>query len=137
MRLKLQVEDLEKNLSKKNEEFLSMWLLVPNLVDSSVVFGKDENENIEIRRVGQPRIFEFEAKAHDYIAKELDILDFDRAAKVSGSRFVYYKNQGARLERALINFMLDLHIKNGYSEVIVPYIVNEDALIGTGQFQKF
>ncbi|MGC8501762.1 serine--tRNA ligase [Desulfurella sp.] len=132
-----EVENLEESLSKKNDEFFSMWLLVPNLVDDAVVIGKDESENVEIRRVGEPKLFEFEAKAHDEIAKDLDILDFDRAAKVSGSRFVYYKNQGAKLERALINFMLDLHTKNGYIEVIVPYIVNEDSMIGTGQFPKF
>ncbi|WP_291492785.1 serine--tRNA ligase [Desulfurella sp.] len=132
-----EVENLEESLSKKNDEFFSMWLLVPNLVDEAVVIGKDESENVEIRRVGEPKLFEFEVKAHDEIAKDLDILDFDRAAKVSGSRFVYYKNQGAKLERALINFMLDLHTKNGYIEVIVPYIVNEDSMIGTGQFPKF
>ena len=132
-----EVENLEESLSKKNDEFFSMWLLVPNLVDDAVVIGKDESENVEIRRVGEPKLFEFEVKAHDEIAKDLDILDFDRAAKVSGSRFVYYKNQGAKLERALINFMLDLHTKNGYIEVIVPYIVNEDSMIGTGQFPKF
>ncbi|MGB9744291.1 MAG: serine--tRNA ligase [Desulfurella sp.] len=135
--ISLEIENLEESLSKKNEQFLSMWLLVPNLVDDSVVVGKDESENVEIRRVGEPKLFEFEVKAHDEIAKDLDILDFDRAAKVSGSRFVYYKNQGAKLERALINFMLDLHTKNGYSEIIVPYIVNEDSMIGTGQFPKF
>jgi len=135
--LSSQIESLEKNLSKKQDEFLSIWFLVPNLVDDSVVYGKDENDNIEIRKIGKPHVYDFEFKAHDEIAKKLGILDFDRAAKVSGSRFVYYKNQGARLERALINFMLDLHIKNGYVEMFVPYIVSEDSLIGTGQFPKF
>lgn len=135
--LSVQIESLEKVLLKKEDEFLSVWLLVPNLVDNSVVYGKDENDNVEIRRVKEPAIYEFEVKPHDEIAKNLGILDFDRAAKVSGSRFVYYKNQGARLERALINFMLDLHTKSGYTEMFVPYIVNEDCLIGTGQFPKF
>jgi len=131
------IESLEEDLSKKQDEFLSILLLMPNLVDNSVVYGKDENDNVEIRKIGEPSVYEFEVKAHDEIAKNLDILDFDRAAKVSGSRFVYYKNQGARLERALINFMLELHTKNGYTEMLVPYIVSEDSLIGTGQFPKF
>ncbi|OSS41974.1 Seryl-tRNA synthetase [Desulfurella amilsii] len=135
--LSVQIGNLDDNLLKKQDEFLSIWLLMPNLVDSSVVYGKDESENVEIRRVGEPKAYEFAIKAHDEIAKSLDILDFDRAARVSGSRFVYYKSQGARLERALINFMLDLHTKNGYTEMFVPYIVNEDSLIGTGQFPKF
>jgi len=135
--LSYQIESLEENLSKKQDVFLSIWLLVPNLVDNSVVYGKDENDNVEIRKIGEPSLYEFEVKAHDEIAKKLDILDFDRAARVSGSRFVYYKNQGARLERALINFMLELHTKNGYTEMFVPYVVSEDSLIGTGQFPKF
>ncbi|MGE4546469.1 MAG: serine--tRNA ligase [Desulfurella sp.] len=135
--LSYQIESLEENLSKKQDGFLSIWLLVPNLVDNSVVDGKDENDNVEIRKIGEPSLYEFEVKAHDEIAKKLDILDFDRAARVSGSRFVYYKNQGARLERALINFMLELHTKNGYTEMFVPYVVSEDSLIGTGQFPKF
>ncbi len=133
----MEVTSLEEQLSLKTDEFLSVWLLVPNLIDVSVAIGKDESENVEIRKVGEPTIFDFEPKAHDEIAKQLDILDFDRAAKLSGSRFVYYKKQGAKLERSLINFMLDLHIKSGYQEMIVPYIVNEEAMIGTGQFPKF
>lgn len=128
---------LEENLSKKQDEFLSIWYLVPNLVHESVVYGKNEDDNVEIRKIGSPGNFDFSIKAHDEIGKELDILDFDRAARLSGSRFVYYKNEGARLERALINFMLDLHTRNGYKELIVPYIVDEQALIGTGQFPKF
>lgn len=132
-----EIANLEEELSRKQNEFLSLWLLIPNLVDKSVIYGKDESENEELRKIGKPKIYDFQVKAHDEIAKNLDILDFDRAAKLSGSRFVYYKNQGARLERALINFMLDMHTKNGYSEMIVPYIVNEDAMIGTGQFPKF
>jgi len=135
--LSMQAASLEQQLALKTDEFFSTWLLVPNLIDSSVVIGKDESENVEVRKAGEPTVFDFEPKAHDEIAKQLDILDFDRAAKLSGSRFVYYKKQGAKLERALINFMLDLHTKCGYQEMIVPYIVNEEAMIGTGQFPKF
>lgn len=132
-----EIANLEEDLSRKQNEFFSLWLLIPNLVDKSVIYGKDENENVQLRTFGSPKVYDFQVKAHDEIGKNLDILDFDRAAKLSGTRFVYYKNQGAKLERALINFMLDLHTKNGYRELIVPYIVNEDAMIGTGQFPKF
>ncbi len=135
--LSMEAASLEQQLALKTDEFFSTWLLVPNLIDSSVAIGKDESENVEVRKIGEPTIFDFNPKTHDEIAKQLDILDFDRAAKLSGSRFVYYKKQGAKLERSLINFMLDLHTKCGYQEMIVPYIVNEEAMLGTGQFPKF
>ncbi len=132
------IKDAEKRYQKLYSEFLNRWLLVPNIIDDSVPIGKDETYNVEIRRWGEPTEFDFKPKEHDEIATRLDILDFERAAKLSGSRFVVYKNAGARLERALINFMLDLHTKrHGYQEIIPPYIVNEEIMVGTGQFPKF
>ena len=90
-----------------------------------------------MRKVGTPREFDFEPKAHWDIGEDLGILDFDRGAKVSGARFVYYKGLGARLERAVYNFMLDEHAKEGYTEMLPPYIVNAQTMYGTGQFPKF
>lgn len=110
---------------------------LPNLPHEDVPVGADEEDNVEIRRWGQIPEFDFEAKNHWDIAENLDILDFDRGAKVAGARFVYYKGLGARLERAIYNFMLDTHTNNGYKEMIVPYIVNDKAMFGTGQFPKF
>ncbi len=116
------------------ERFL---LLVPNLPDASVPVGRDESANVELRRVGEPRVFDFEPKAHWDLGPELGILDFERAATLSGARFAVYWDAGARLERALIQFMLDLHGSRGYREVIPPYLVSAEALIGTGQLPKF
>ena len=111
---------------------------LPNIAAADVPVGEDENENVEIRREGTPRVFDFEPKPHWEVAEALDILDFERGAKVSGSRFLYYKGLGARLERAIYNYMLDLHVeKHGYTEMITPYLVNEQSMYGTGQFPKF
>ncbi|TFJ77768.1 serine--tRNA ligase [Carnobacterium maltaromaticum] len=111
---------------------------LPNLPHDSVPVGADEEENVELRRWSTPRTFGFEPKAHWDIAEELDILDFERGAKVAGSRFVYYKGLGARLERAIYNFMLDLHTgEHGYQEMITPYMANAKSMYGTGQFPKF
>ena len=101
-------------------------------------FGDDDSANEELRRVGTPREFDFEAKAHWDIGEGLDILDFERASKLSGARFTVYKGLGARLERAVINFMLDLHTEEqGYTEILPPCMVNRDAMTGTGQLPKF
>ncbi|MGE5125202.1 MAG: aminoacyl--tRNA ligase-related protein, partial [Betaproteobacteria bacterium] len=116
------------------ERFL---LLVPNLPDASVPVGRDESANVELRRVGEPRAFDFQPKAHWDLGPELGILDFERAATLSGARFAVYWDAGARLERALIQFMLDLHGSRGYREVIPPYLVSGEALVGTGQLPKF
>jgi seryl-tRNA synthetase len=116
------------------ERFL---LLVPNLPDASVPVGKDASANAEVRRVGEPRAFDFEPKAHWDLGPELGILDFERAAKLSGARFAVYWDLGARLERALIQFMLDLQVSRGYREVIPPYLVTAETLTGTGQLPKF
>ena len=111
---------------------------IPNLPHESVPDGKDESDNVEIRRWGEPRVFEFEIKDHVDVGASLDQLDFETASKLTGSRFVVMRGQLARLHRALIQFMLDLHTgEHGYTEVYVPYIANSDSLRGTGQLPKF
>lgn len=115
-----------------------LLLSIPNVPHESVPIGASESDNVILRTEGQPREFEYDPKAHWDLGLELGILDFEAAAKVTGSRFVFYKGLGARLERALINFMMDLHAdKHGYEEVLPPYIVNRDSLVGTGQLPKF
>jgi seryl-tRNA synthetase len=116
------------------ERFL---LVLPNVPDASVPAGPDATANLEVRRVGEPRAFGFAPKAHWDLGPELGILDFERAARISGARFAVYWDLGARLERALIQFMLDLHGSRGYREVIPPYLVTAETLIGTGQLPKF
>jgi seryl-tRNA synthetase len=116
------------------ERFL---LVVPNVPDASVPVGRDAADNLEVRRVGAPPAFDFEPKAHWDLGPALGILDFERAARISGARFAVYWDLGARLERALIQFMLDLHGSRGYREVIPPYLVTADTLVGTGQLPKF
>jgi seryl-tRNA synthetase len=111
---------------------------IPNLPDESVPVGRDESANVEVRQVGAPRAFDFAPKPHWDLGPELGILDFERAATLSGARFVVYWDLGARLERALIQFMLDLHTtERGYREVIPPYLVTPETLRGTGQLPKF
>lgn len=106
--------------------------------DSSVPEGPDDTGNVEIRKWGEPRDFEFEVKDHVLLGAELDILDLPRATKIAGARFALYKNAGARLERALINFMLDIHTKqHGYTEVLTPFVANTESLTGTGNLPKF
>jgi seryl-tRNA synthetase len=116
------------------ERFL---LVVPNMPDASVPVGKDAAANVEVRRVGTPPAFDFEPRSHWDLGPELGILDFERAARISGARFAVYWDLGARLERALIQFMLDLHATRGYREVIPPYLVTAETLTGTGQLPKF
>jgi seryl-tRNA synthetase len=118
--------------------FEKFMLTVPNLPEPNVPVGRSAAENREVRRWGNPPNFDFPAKNHWDIGEELEVLDFTRAAKIAGARFVLYKDAGARLERALINFMLDLHTqKHGYREVLPPFLVNRDAMTGTGQLPKF
>lgn len=109
----------------------------PNVPNSSVPVGKDDSENVEIRRWGEPRKFDFESKAHWDIGAELGILDPETAAKVTGTRFHFYKGIGARLERAIINFFLNTHTEHGYTEVLPPFLVNRASMTGTGQLPKF
>ncbi len=129
------LEEKKKELEEKINDFL---LRIPNMPHESVPVGEDESDNVEIRKWGEPREFDFKPREHWEIGTILDILDFERAAKLSGSRFVVYKNEGAQLERALINFMLDLHTqKHGYQEILPPFLVNRKTMTGTGQLPKF
>lgn len=119
------------------ETLKSFLLVVPNIPDESVPVGRDETANVEVRKVGDPPSFDFEPKAHWDLGPELGIVDFERAAKVSGARFSVLWDQGARLERALAHFMLDTHLSRGYREVLPPYLVTPETLLGTGQLPKF
>ncbi|MCD6490302.1 MAG: serine--tRNA ligase [Thermodesulfobacterium sp.] len=133
-----ELRELEKELRETEEELKLKLSLIPNIPHESVPVGKDETENVVIKRWGDLPKFEFEPKPHWEIGEALGILDFKRASKITGSRFVVYWNEGALLERALINFMLDLHTKkHRYKEVLPPFIVNERALFGTSQLPKF
>jgi seryl-tRNA synthetase len=132
------IQQLDEEIREIEEKLNQFLLVLPNIPHESVPVGKDEIENKEIRKWGEPRQFDFEPKSHDEIGTQLGIMDFERAAKISGARFVVMKNWGARLERALINFMLDLHTKeHGYEEVFPPFLVNRAAMTGTGQLPKF
>lgn len=133
-----QISQLDEKLRGIQEELHDILLRIPNMCHESVPEGKDDSDNPEVRRWGTPRKFDFTPKPHWDLGAELDILDPERAAKVTGARFTFYKGLGARLERALINFMMDLHAdKQGYTEMLAPYIVNKDSMIGTGQLPKF
>ncbi|MEQ7216511.1 serine--tRNA ligase [Enterococcus asini] len=133
-----QIKGYDNEIAAIDKKLFHISATLPNIPAADVPVGKDEDDNVEVRRWETPRTFDFEPKAHWDIAEDLDIIDFERGAKVSGSRFVYYKGLGARLERALYNFMLDLHVyEQGYTEMITPYIVNSKAMFGTGQFPKF
>jgi seryl-tRNA synthetase len=132
------IKSLDQELKEIEEKLNTLLLSIPNIPHESVPVGESEDDNVEIRTWGEVPKFPFEPKAHWDIATELGLLDFERAAKVTGSRFVFYKGLGARLERALMNFMMDLHVEeHGYEEAIPPYMVNRDSLIGTGQLPKF
>lgn len=131
------IKTLDEDLNRIQEEEQDMASRLPNLPNPTIPVGKDEDANVELRKVGTPREFDFEPKNHWEIGEDLGILDFERAAKVSGARFVYYIGAGAKLERAVYNFMLDQHAEEGYTEVIPPYIVNAHSMYGTGQFPKF
>lgn len=136
----VEIKTVDADLEKIEEQIEDIAAGLPNLPHESVPVGADEDDNVEISRWGDEFLPEFAkgAKAHWDIGDELDILDFDRGAKVSGSRFLYYKGLGARLERALYNFMLDMHTgEHGYRELITPFLVNDDAMYGTSQFPKF
>jgi seryl-tRNA synthetase len=128
----------EKPAGEIEERFERFMLSLPNLPNVNVAIGKSAADNREVRRWGEPPSFDFPAKNHWEIGEELDILDFARGAKLAGARFTLYKGAGARLERALINFMLDLHTgERGYKEMLPPALVNRAALTGTGQLPKF
>jgi seryl-tRNA synthetase len=125
-------------LAEIQARYERFMLTLPNLPHASVKIGKNETENREVRRWGEPRQFDFAPKSHWDIGEELGILDFERASKIAGARFAVYQNAGAKLERALINFMLDLHTReHGYKEILPPALVNRAALVGTGNLPKF
>lgn len=136
-KLSADVKNLDAQLLEIDEKLNAILTVLPNTPHDSVPVGADEEENVEVRRWGTPREFSFEPKAHWDLGEDLDILDWERGAKVTGARFLFYKNLGARLERALYNFMLDEHIAEGYQEIITPYMVNHDSMFGTGQYPKF
>lgn len=132
-----EIKAVDAQLADIDEKVTAIITILPNIPHDSVPVGADEEENVEVRRWGTPRTFDFDIKAHWDLGEDLDILDWERGAKVTGARFLFYKNLGARLERALYNFMLDEHIAEGYTEVIPPYMVNHDSMFGTGQYPKF
>ncbi|MEW6243839.1 MAG: serine--tRNA ligase [Bacillota bacterium] len=133
-----ELKELETRLSEVERELSGLLLLVPNLPHPSAPVGPDETHNVEVRRWGKPREFTFEAKAHWDIGTDLGILDFERATKVTGARFTVFKGLGAALVRALITFMIDLHVnEHGYSEILPPFMVSRESMIGTGQLPKF
>ncbi|MCW5981329.1 MAG: serine--tRNA ligase [Bryobacteraceae bacterium] len=132
------IASLESEAEKDETAFRELLASIPNLPHESVPVGRTEADNLEVRRWGNPPEFDFEPKAHWDLGPELGILDLERAAKISGARFAVYWKAGARLERALINFMLDAHTReHGYTEVLPPFLVNSGALFGTGQLPKF
>lgn len=132
------ISALGKQSEELDAQFREMLAGIPNLPHESVPVGKSAEENVEVRRSGEPRGFDFEPQAHWDLGTNLGILDFDRAAKITGARFAVYQGQGARLERSLINFMLDTHtLEHGYTEILPPFMVNSASMYGTGQLPKF
>jgi seryl-tRNA synthetase len=132
------IKTMDDELRQVEEDLHGIMLTLPNIPHESVPIGETEDDNVPVRHWGEKPEFSFEAKAHWDIATDLNIVDFERGAKVTGSRFAFYKGLGARLERALINFMMDLHEdEHGYTEVLPPYMVNRQSMTGTGQLPKF
>ena len=133
-----QIKQLEAELDAVDRQRNDLLMTVPNLPHATVPIGRSADDNVEVRRWGQPRAFDFDAKPHWDLGAALGILDFERATRMSGARFSVLMAGGARLERALINFMLELHTReHGYTEVVPPFLVNADALRGTGNLPKF
>lgn len=132
------IKKIDTELDKLEVQVNDIAAGLPNLPHPSLPVGEDEESNVEVRKWGEPTAFDFEPQPHWELGTDLGILDFERGAKVARSRFLYYKGLGARLERALYNFMLDMHTtEHGYEEIIPPYLANDNALYGTGQFPKF
>ena len=132
------IKVLDGQVSEVEAKLRDALLNIPNTPYKDVQEGVDDSDNVELRKWGEPRKFDFEEKAHWDIGTDLDILDFERATKIAGTRFTVYKGLGARLERAVINFMLNLHTEeHGFTEILPPFMVNRDAMIGTGQLPKF
>ncbi len=136
--IKETVKDIDAKVAELDEKLQNIVLTIPNIPNERVAKGLSDEDNVEIRKWGEPTKFDFEPKAHWDIGENLDILDADTAAKVTGSRFTFYKGLGARLERAVYNFYLDFHSTNsGYTEVFPPYMVHRNSMVGTGQLPKF
>ena len=136
--LSAKIKEMDAELSEVETNLRNALLNVPNTPNPQVQVGEDDSANVELRKYMEPTKFDFEAKAHWDLGTDLNILDFERAAKISGARFTVYKGAGARLERAVINFMLDLHtVDQDYVEILPPFMVNRGAMIGTGQLPKF
>ncbi len=135
--IKEEVKVLDAEKSELAAKQKTMMYEFPNVPSDTTPIGKDDSENVEIRRWGEPRSFDFEAKAHWDIGADLGILDPETAAKVTGARFHFYRGLGARLERAIINFFLNTHTQHGYTEVFPPFMVNRASMTGTGQLPKF
>ena len=135
--IKEEIKTLDADIAELAAKQKTMMYEFPNIPSDTTPVGKDDSENIEVRRWGEPRNFDFEAKAHWEIGADLGILDPETAAKVTGARFHFYRGLGARLERAIINFFLNTHTENGYTEVFPPFMVNRASMTGTGQLPKF
>ena len=132
------IRELDVKVKEIDEDLRHTLLQIPNTPHESVVEGKDDTDNVEIRKFGEPRKFEFEAKAHWDLGTDLNMLDFENATKITGARFTVFRGLGARLERAITQFMLNLHTENhGYTEMSTPFMVNRNSMIGTGQLPKF
>ncbi|MDR3021752.1 MAG: serine--tRNA ligase [Clostridiales bacterium] len=134
---KSNIKILDQSIAELEKELKSALAYIPNIPDSSVPIGKDESGNVEVLVFGDKPKFDFSPKAHWDLGNDLKILDQTTAANITGSRFCIYRGLGARLERSLINFMLDTHTKNGYTEIFAPFMVNADSMFGTGQLPKF
>lgn len=132
-----EIKELDAALAEIEPALKEAVLSIPNVPDKSVPIGKDDNDNVEVRRVGEPRVADFELKPHWDLGASLNILDPQTAAKISGARFTVYRGLGARLERSIYNFMLDAHTANGYTEIFPPFMVNRASMTGTGQLPKF
>ncbi len=132
-----EIKELDAEVSEIDEKLRDFMLRIPNIPSAKAPIGTDDSDNVEVRSWSTPREFDFEAKAHWDIGTNLDILDFDRGAKVAGTRFTVYKGLGARLERSVIQYFLNTHTENGYTEIFPPYMVNRASMTGTGQLPKF
>jgi len=132
------IKQYEEQIASIEETYTTMMLSIPNMLHESVPIGNDEHDNVVMRTWGQKPYFDFEPKPHYDLGTQLNILDFERGVKIAGARFYVYRGLAAQLERAIINFMLDLHTKkHGYTEVFGPFIVNDESMTGTGQYPKF
>ena len=131
------IKAFDDELSEVENSLKELMYAIPNLPDESVPVGSDSDDNVEVRRWGEPTKFDFEPKAHWDIGTNLDMLNFEQAGKITGARFTVYRNWGAKLERAIMNLMLDTHAKSGYTEILPPFMVNRDSMLGTGQLPKF